>query len=146
MSHIAPKSRLKPLPQKRQRVRARPALPEAALKKLRAICAKLPGTVETVTWGHPTFKTGKKAFVVLEPYKGEFAIAFKASLADQAALTMQPRFYVTPYSGKFGWTSLRLTGQLDWDEIRALVERAYRLTAPKRTLRALDAEKLRSRD
>ena len=138
MSRIAPKSRLKPLPQKRQRVRARPARPEAALKRLRAICADLPGTVETVTWGHPTFKAGQKAFVVLEPYKGEYAIAFKASLTDQAVLTMQPRFYVTPYAGKFGWTSLRLAGPLDWSEIRDLVYRAYRLTASKKLLHALD--------
>jgi predicted DNA-binding protein (MmcQ/YjbR family) len=127
------RSRLKPLPQKphpRKRQRARPPLPEAALKKLRAICAKLPGTVETVTWGHPTFKAGKKAFAVLEPYTGEFAIAFKASFADQAALTMQPRFYITPYAGKHGWTSLRLVGELDWREIRDLVQNAYRLVAP----------------
>jgi predicted DNA-binding protein (MmcQ/YjbR family) len=88
-----------------------------------------------VTWGHPTFKAGGKAFAVLEPYKGEFAIAFKASFADQAALTMQPRFYITPYSGKHGWTSLRLEGKLDWREIRALVERAHSLTAPKQKLR-----------
>jgi predicted DNA-binding protein (MmcQ/YjbR family) len=132
------KSRLKPLPQKRQRARTRPALPETALKKLRAICKDLPGTVETVTWGHPTFKADNKAFAVLEPYKGEFAIAFKATFADQAALTMQPRFYITPYSGKHGWTSLRLEGKLDWREIRDLVERAYRLTAPKRMQSAFD--------
>jgi predicted DNA-binding protein (MmcQ/YjbR family) len=113
-------------------------VPESALKKLRAICADLPGAVETVTWGHPTFKAGKKAFAVLEPYKGEFAIAFKASFADQAALTMQPRFYITPYSGKHGWTSLRLQGRIDWRQIRDLIERAYRLTAPKHILRALD--------
>jgi predicted DNA-binding protein (MmcQ/YjbR family) len=107
-------------------------VPEAALKKLRAICAVLPDTTETVTWGHPTFKARNKAFAVLEPYKGEFAIAFKASFADQAALTMQPRFYITPYSGKHGWTSLRLQGRLDWREIRDLVHNAYRLVAPAR--------------
>lgn len=130
------KSRLKPLPQKQ---RARPALPEAALKRLRAICRDLPGAVETVTWGHPTFKAGKKAFAVLEPYQGEFAIAFKASFADQAALTMQPRFYITPYSGKHGWTSLRLVGKLNWREIRDLVHDAYRLVAPKHATRVFDA-------
>jgi predicted DNA-binding protein (MmcQ/YjbR family) len=115
---------------KKSKKRPRPALPEGALKKLRTICADLPGTVETVTWGHPTFKAGNKAYAVLEPYKGEFAIAFKASFADQAALTMQPRFYITPYSGKHGWTSLRLEGKLDWREIRDLVQSAYRLVAP----------------
>lgn len=99
----------------------------------------LPEVVETVTWGHPTWLVGKKAFVVIEPYKGEYAIAFKATVADQTALTMDPRFYVTPYSGKYGWTSLRLTERMDWREVGALVESAHRLAAPKRLLAQLDS-------
>jgi predicted DNA-binding protein (MmcQ/YjbR family) len=113
--------------------------PAAALKKLRPLCMALPEAVETVTWDHPTWLAGKRAFVVLEPYKGEYAIAFKATVADQTALTMDPRFYVTPYAGKYGWTSLRLTERVDWQEVRALVESAYRLAAPKRLLAQLDA-------
>ena len=113
--------------------------PAAATKKLRALSMALPEVVETVTWGHPTWLVGKKAFVVIEPYKGEYAIAFKATVADQTALTMDPRFYATPYTGKHGWTSLRLTERVDWREVRALVESAYRLVAPKRMLAKLDA-------
>lgn len=114
-------------------------IPAAATKKLRALSMALPEVVETVTWGHPTWLAGKKAFVVIEPYKGEYAIAFKATVADQTALTMDPRFYVTPYAGKYGWTSLRLTERVDWQEVRALVESAYRLAAPKHMLAKLDA-------
>jgi predicted DNA-binding protein (MmcQ/YjbR family) len=113
--------------------------PETAHKKLRKVCAELPEVVETVAWGHPTFLAGKKLFVVLDHYKGEYAIAFKATLADQAALTMQPRFYVSPYAGRHGWTSLRLDSDFDWDEVRDLVRAAYRLVALKRMLRALDS-------
>lgn len=114
-------------------------LPQHALDELRKICRELPEVVETVTYGNPTFLAGKKSFVVLDRYKGEYAIAFKATFADQAALTMQPHFYVSPYSGRFGWTSLRLKGDIDWSEVRDLVRSSYRLVALKRMLRALDS-------
>jgi predicted DNA-binding protein (MmcQ/YjbR family) len=51
---------------------------------------------------------------------------------------MDARFYVTPYAGKHGWTSLRLSNPPDWNEVRELVEAAYRRVALKRMLKALD--------
>jgi predicted DNA-binding protein (MmcQ/YjbR family) len=112
--------------------------PAAALERLRPLCLRLPEVTETSTFGNPTFIAGKRTFAVLDRYKGAYAIAFKATHADQAALTMDPRFYVTPYSGKHGWTSLHLSDELDWNEVRALVESSYRLVALKRMLRELD--------
>lgn len=112
--------------------------PNVALKQLRRLCLALPEVAETVTYGNPTFLAGKRTFVVLDRYKGEFAIAFKATHADQAVLTMDPRFYVTPYSGKHGWTSLKLTAAFDWEEVRALIESSYRLVALKRMVKAMD--------
>jgi hypothetical protein len=58
--------------------------PEASiLKRLRAICSQLPGVVETVTFGHPTFQAGKKkTFVVLDDHErddGALCLVFKAS-------------------------------------------------------------------
>lgn len=111
---------------------------EKAHAKLREICLALPEVTETVTYGHPTWLAGKKTFVVLDRYKGDYAIAFKATPADQSALTMDPRFYVTPYSGKHGWTSLRLGDDMDFDEVATLVLSAYKLVALKRMLNALD--------
>lgn len=112
--------------------------PSQALKRLRPLCLSFPETTETVTFGHPTFVAGKRTFAVLDRYKGEYAIAFKATYADQTALTMDPRFYVTPYSGKHGWTSLRLDADFGWQEVRKLIESSYRLVALKRMLAALD--------
>jgi predicted DNA-binding protein (MmcQ/YjbR family) len=114
-----------------------------AIECLRRICLALPESAETVTFGHPTFVAGRRTFAVLDEYESEYAIAFKATPADQAALTMDPRFYVSPYSGKHGWTSLRLASpenwtEIDWDEVAALIEASYRLVALKRMIRALD--------
>ena len=114
---------------------------DQALRKLRGICLGLPEVTETVTFGHPTFMAGKRTFAVLEPYKGEYAIAFKATPADQSALTIDPRFYVTPYSGKHGWTSLRLSDDIDWHEVRDLMLMSYRLIALKRMLRVLEQKR-----
>lgn len=96
----------------------------------------LPEAEETTSFGHPTFKVKNKTFVVLEEYKGELAIVFKATTQDQALLTMDPQFYVAPYTGKHGWTSMRAAGALDWSVVAELVRESYRLVAPKRLVAA----------
>jgi hypothetical protein len=51
------------------------------LEKLRAICSVLPESVETKTFGHPTFQGGKKrTFVVLDDHEqpGMLCLVFKA--------------------------------------------------------------------
>lgn len=112
--------------------------PDTALKHLRPICLPLPEVAETVTFGNPTFMAGKRTFAVLDRYKGEYSLAFKASKADQTALTMDPRFFVTPYVGQHGWTSLKVDNRIDWEEVQMLVESSYRLVALKRMLNMLD--------
>jgi len=112
--------------------------PETALRKLRKFCLALPEVKETMTFGNPTFMAGKRTFVVLDKYKGDYAIAFKATPADQMVLIMDPRFYITPYSGKHGWTSLKLSDDMNWEEIRDLTIMSYRLVALKRMIRLLD--------
>ncbi len=114
------------------------------LARLRRVCLALPEAEETTSFGHPTFRVGKKTFAVLDEYKGEHAICFKATFDDQALLTLDPQFYVAPYIGKHGWTSLRLDGTaLEWRGVEELVRESYRLVAPKRL--QPEAEGLRSR-
>ena len=116
------------------------------LVRFRRICLALPEAEETTSFGHPTFRVGKKTFAVLDEYKGEHAICFKATLAEQALLTLDPQFYVAPYIGKHGWTSLRLDGTpLEWREVEELVHESYRLVMPKRLQRVLDVEPERTR-
>ena len=71
-------------------------------------------------------------------YKGTRCLAFKVTPDEQDMLCQQARFFVAPYTGKTGWTCLRLEGTVDWAEVRRLIERSYRLVALKRMLAALD--------
>ncbi|MGH9318437.1 MAG: MmcQ/YjbR family DNA-binding protein [Vicinamibacteria bacterium] len=115
--------------------------PSKILARLRRICLALPESHETTSFGHPTFRagaSGKKTFAVFENYKGEDTLCFKASLEDQALLVLDPRFFVAPYIGQHGWTSMRVASGIDWDEVLDLVLESYRLVATKSMVAKLD--------
>ncbi len=106
----------------------------AVLKKLRAICLRLPAATEGVTFGHPTFRIAGKMFAVLEEYKGELGICVKVGTLLQGVFLDDPRFFRTPYIGKHGWVTLRVyAARLNWSEIRELVKGSYDLVAPMST-------------
>ena len=102
------------------------------LEKLRSICLALPDSEEVRTWGHPTFRTRKKAFCVFEQYKGVWSIVVKVEKEHQSLFLKDPRFYLTPYIGPKGWVSLKADGKLDWNEVRHLVAESHRLVTPKK--------------
>jgi predicted DNA-binding protein (MmcQ/YjbR family) len=105
---------------------------KAILKKLRAICLRLPEATEGVSFGHPTFRIAGKMFAVLEEYKGELGICVKVGTLLQGMFLDDARFFRTPYIGKHGWVTLRAyAAPLNWNEIRELVKGSYQLVAPK---------------
>ena len=104
------------------------ATEEAVVDRLRKICGTLPDTAETVTFGHPTFKVKGKTFAVVETYKGELSICVNAGKTLQGAFLQDSRFYLTPYTGKHGWISLKVhAAPLNWTEIKSLVKESHRL-------------------
>jgi len=107
---------------------------EAAIwKKLRVICRRLPGAEEGLSFGHPTFRVGKKIFLVMEEYKGELGLCVKVGKLLHGVFLEDSRFFSTPYIGKHGWVTLRVrAARLNWREIRELVKGSYQLVAPKR--------------
>jgi predicted DNA-binding protein (MmcQ/YjbR family) len=107
------------------------------VQKLSRICLALPEVVETVSFGHPTFRAGKKAFAVIEEYKGVPSLALSVGSDDQDLLLRDDRFYRTPYVGNRGWVSLRLDRPFGWDEVGAFARLAYRHVASRRLLAAL---------
>jgi predicted DNA-binding protein (MmcQ/YjbR family) len=116
---------------------------KTALERLRAICGRLPGSIETTTFGHPTFQAGpKKTFVVLDDHerKGSLAIVFKTSVEHQRKLTRRDQFFPSKFGAKHGWTSLIVSDDVDWNEVAALVTASYRMFATQRMLAALDDE------
>ncbi len=109
-----------------------------AIALLRDLCGRLPEVSETTTFSNPSFQAGKKTFAVLDSYRGVSCVAFKATPVEQSRLTdADPRFFVAPYTGRHGWTCLRLDGVTDPNEIRQWVVRSFRLVATKRMLAAL---------
>jgi predicted DNA-binding protein (MmcQ/YjbR family) len=58
------------------------------------------------------------------------------SASQQVLIGADPkRFFVPPYVGPKGWIGIRLDARVDWKEVATLVERSYRLIAPKRPRR-----------
>jgi hypothetical protein len=104
---------------------------ETAIDRLRAICVALPEAVEKQTWDVPTFRVRDKIFAMAND-RG--TVSCKAPPGVQAILVgaAPDRFFVPHYVGHKGWIGFRLDQDTDWIEVRALIARSYRMTAPKR--------------
>jgi predicted DNA-binding protein (MmcQ/YjbR family) len=111
------------------------------LTQLRQICLALPEAEERETWDAPTFRIRDKIFAMVHAARGRPSVWFKAPAGVQAILTQAApeRFFAPPYVGPKGWVGLYLDGPVDWDEARALIERSWRMTAPKRLAATLPA-------
>jgi hypothetical protein len=115
-----------------------------ALERIRRICLALPETTERPSHGAPTFFAGAKTFVMFMDHHhddGRLAIWCAATPDVQGMLVKAApeRFFVPPYVGHRGWLGVRLDREVDWREIEALVEDAYRLVATRRALAGLAA-------
>jgi predicted DNA-binding protein (MmcQ/YjbR family) len=101
---------------------------QQVLTRMRKICLALPGTEEKLSHGHPTFATSKGIYAVLEEYRGELSICVRVGLEVQGAFLADPRYYLTPYTGRLGWVSLKVhAAPLDWKEIAGLLEGSHQL-------------------
>lgn len=110
------------------------------LTELRDACLSFPEATEVEAWGRPTFRAGKKMFAVFEGNdEHPYALVFKPEADERPALLGDPRFYVPPYFGPYGWLALDFTaGDVDWGEVAELLDGSYRQVALKRMLRILD--------
>jgi len=110
---------------------------QQVLARMRKICMALEGTEEKISHGHPTFATSKGIYAVLEEYRGELSICVKVGLEVQGAFLEDSRFYLTPYTGRLGWVSLKVhAAPLDWKEIGELLAGSRQLVNAPRPLRA----------
>src|ERR1700753_2335980 len=108
---------------------------KSASNKLRAICLALPEAVEKEAWGDPTFRVRDKIFAMEKRGDGRISVWFKAPDGSQQVLIgADPEtFFRPPYVGHKGWVGMRLDAKPDWAEVAKLIERSYRMTAPKRS-------------
>ena len=118
--------------------------PESAEERVRSICMALPQVTEKVTHGSPGFFV-KKQFVMLwsnghhDHNFPHLWCAAPPGAQDELVATEPDRFFRPPYVGGRGWIGVRLDGDVDWDEVEAICEEAYRAVAPLKLIAALDA-------
>jgi predicted DNA-binding protein (MmcQ/YjbR family) len=111
---------------------------QAVLKKLGAICAKLPETGQGAIFGSPVWKAGTKTFVSAHYYTGRLKLSFWVGAAQQKKLVRDKRYTISHYTGHNGWIDLDVQETQNWDEIRQLIIESYRHFALKRMLKVLD--------
>jgi hypothetical protein len=124
----------------------RRSVPEEALVRLRAICARLPDAYEETAWVGVRWRVRRKTFghvlVIEEGWPPAYAAA--SGLDGRACVLtfrtgdrlFQPERFDRPPFFRPPWfpdiMGLTLEGGVDWADVEALVRESYRLTAPKK--------------
>jgi hypothetical protein len=120
---------------------------DAALQRVRGICARLADVEERPSHGAPTFflkVKGKKSFVMFhDDHHGDGILgiwcAAPPGVQEQMIEAEPDRYFRPAYVGHRGWLGLRLDIDLDADEVTEVVTEAYRCVAPKQLIAQLDA-------
>jgi hypothetical protein len=108
------------------------------IERLRTICLALPGTIEKVSHGEPTWHAGGRMFAQLDDHHhgaDRLAVWLAAGLGDQETVVAEDpaRFFVPPYVGHRGWIGVRIDGRPDWRRVATLVRDAHaHVTRPRR--------------
>jgi hypothetical protein len=120
-------------------------MPTRPLSRVRKLCLALPEAHEVEAWGEPTFRVRNKMFATFASRAshhgaGRDSVWVKATAENQQLLVQSDpdRYFVPPYVGPSGWVGVHLDDDVDWDDVRDLLEDGYRMIAPKRLLLQLD--------
>ena len=117
------------------------------LLKLRKISLALPEAHEAEAWGAATFRVRNKMFAMYAAADnhhgdGREGVWIKAAPGNQQVMVEHApkKFFVPPYMGPSGWVGVYLDDKPDWVEVTELLADGYRLIAPKKLLKELDAQ------
>src|SRR5215467_9447146 len=110
--------------------------------RLLGIVLRLPGAYEDRPWGEVHCKVAGKIFVGWGRHDdGAMSVGFKTDKQLQAMLVASdPRFKIAAYVGKHGWVDMRLGPKPDWAEVEQFIVDSYRMIAPKKLVKELDAK------
>ena len=119
---------------------------DPGLAELRAIALGYSEVYEKVSHGRPCFFV-KKMFAMYggsTKESGEMTtvshcVLVKVDASDREALQADDRFFLPAYLGPSGWLGLDFDrADVDWEEVRELVDASFRLVAPRRLVKQLD--------
>lgn len=108
---------------------------EKHLRRVRRVCSGLPGTVEKISHGAPTFFAGKVycMFVNNHHDDGHVAIWIPAARGMQEALIEEApeTYFRPPYVGVKGWVGVEL-GSVSDETLEIHLREAWKMIAPKK--------------
>jgi hypothetical protein len=112
-------------------------------RRVRKVCLALPGVTERTSHGTPAFFAGKQFLALWHNGHHDHGFphmwcAAPPGVQDELVRTEPDRFFRPPYVGGRGWLGVRLDGDIDWAEVRAICEEAFRTVAPRKAVAALD--------
>jgi len=115
----------------------------AATERVRQLCLRLPQVIERPSQGEAAWFAGKRQFVTMADHHHDDRLALWCAAppgAQEALIEAAPdRFFRPPYVGGRGWIGVYLdVPEVDWEEVGAIVERAYRLVATRTAVAELD--------
>lgn len=111
------------------------------MARVRALCESLPGVEAYLMHGHPSFRAGKKCFLIASEDPAERGFSVKVPVFAQPDYLEDPRITRTHYIGQHGWIDLHLDREpFSWEELERLVMISYRLAANKTMLKQLEAQ------
>lgn len=114
---------------------------DTLLARLREICLAFPEATEDGGVGAPSFKVRGRIFAMQHRMTGRPSLWTRAQPGTQEVLVGgdPDHFFRPPYVGQHGWLGAWIDREdVDWEHLAVLVDEAYRRTAPKKLLRALD--------
>ena len=105
------------------------------IKRLRRVCLSIPGVMEKISHGEPTFFTPKRVFAMFANNHhddGHVAVWLPAAPGVQEALIDEApeTYFRPPYVGGGGWVGVELA-KVDDDQLGALIREAFQLIAAK---------------
>ena len=123
---------------KRARPQSRPAARKddgTHIKRLRRLCLALPGAIEKLSHGEPTFFTPKRVFAMFSNNHhgdGHVAVWVPVSPGAQEALVEEAPeiYYRPPYVGPAGWVGIELS-KVDDDQLGSFIREAFQLMVAK---------------
>ena len=110
------------------------------LDEMRAIVLSFPEVTEGMSYGSPAFLVNKKFFTRLR--KEDAALVLLEVSLDEREMLMEAEpatFFFTPHYKDYPSVLARMAS-LHPGSFRSFLERRYRKIAPKKTLRAWEAE------
>src|SRR5262245_39563413 len=107
----------------------------AQIKRVRRLCLSIPGAVEKISHGEPTFFTPKRVFAMFANNHhddGHVAVWLPAGPGVQQALVEEaPHIYFRPpYVGPAGWIGVELS-KVDDELLGSLIREAHHLIVAK---------------